>query len=83
MRVGGGGVDDDDVDFFEMFEEGVQVVELQIAAGVITALCIMKTRPNKVEEGHTSSPSRSKTLTAFKRESSIRVFPETLWAVSI
>ena len=40
LRLSGGRIEDDDVDFFEMFEKSVQVVELEIATGVITALHI-------------------------------------------
>lgn len=38
LGLGGGGIEDDDVDFFKVLEKGVEVVELEVAAGVVTAL---------------------------------------------
>jgi hypothetical protein len=38
LRLGGGRIEHDDVNFFEMFEKGVQVVELEIATCVVAAL---------------------------------------------
>jgi hypothetical protein len=37
LRLSGGRIEDDYVDLFEMFEKSMQVVELQIATGVVTA----------------------------------------------
>ena len=38
LRLSGCRVEDDNVNFFEMFEKSMKVVELQVAAGIVTAL---------------------------------------------
>ena len=40
LRLSGGRVEDDNVNFFEMFEKSMKVVELEVATGVVTALCM-------------------------------------------
>ena len=46
-----GRIEDDDVDFLEMFEKSMQVVELEVATGVVTALCIIHKMHDMSREG--------------------------------
>ena len=44
LRLSGGRIEDHYVNFFEMFEKGMKVVELQVATCVVTTLYILNMR---------------------------------------